>query len=139
MDINGKPSRILIVEDNPMMRTFYQIAFKNYPAELIFAADGQKGYDLARQVEPAMIIMDINLPGMDGLVVTKLIRSDAKLAPVPILAVTARHKDDPALRSHLFNDILFKPVKVDDLRNVVSRFLPDIGDEEDLEITPPAH
>jgi len=130
------PGTILIVEDNPMMRTFYQISLKNLPAQIVFAGDGKKGYDMARQIKPAMIIMDINLPGMDGLVVTKLIRSEPALSQVPILPVTARHKDDPALRAHMFNDILFKPVKVDDLRTSVSRFLPDLGDEEEIEATP---
>ncbi len=127
---------ILIVEDNPMMRTFYQIALKGFPATLVFAADGKKGYDMARQIKPDMIIMDINLPGMDGLVVTKLIRAEPDLSQVPILAVTARHKDDPALRTHMFTEILFKPVKVDDLKNAAVRFLPDAGDDEELGVTP---
>ncbi len=136
MSASDTPGTILIVEDNPMMRTFYQISLKNLPTQIAFAADGKKGYDLARQLLPSMIIMDINLPGMDGLVVTKLIRSEPALADVPILAVTARHRDDPALRAHMFNEILFKPVKVDDLRNAVVRFLPDLGDDDEIEAKP---
>ncbi|MCW5828226.1 MAG: response regulator [Deltaproteobacteria bacterium] len=125
-------STILIVEDNPMMRTFYQLAFKASPIKLAFADHGQKGYDLARQIRPDLIVMDINLPGMDGLVATKLIRADNDLAGVPILAVTARHKEDPSLRTGTFTSILFKPVKVDELRDAVMRLLPDFEGEPDL-------
>ncbi len=81
--------KILIVEDNEQgMELFHDIlAAKGY--HVIEARDGETGVELAKKEKPDLIIMDIQLPGMDGLTATKLIREDPTMNNVCIIAVTA--------------------------------------------------
>jgi CheY-like chemotaxis protein len=83
------PHTVLCVEDNDAnMLVIERISeVNNY--KLIKAADAEEGIQLAREHMPDLILMDINLPGIDGLTATRLIKQDAAIAHIPIIAVTA--------------------------------------------------
>src|SRR2546423_12514342 len=80
---------ILIIEDNE--QTLYLITFilKKHGYEVVQARDGREGIRLASQVIPALILLDIQLPVLDGYAVALELRSNAMLAAVPIIAVTS--------------------------------------------------
>ncbi len=82
-------SKILIVEDNvlnlKLVRTLLQL--KGYV--VIEAMDAETGIRLAKQQSPNLILMDIQLPGLDGLSATRILREDAQTKDIPIVAVTS--------------------------------------------------
>ena len=80
---------ILIIEDNE--QTLYLITFilEKHGYQVIQAHDGREGIELAGRVEPALILLDIQLPLLDGYAVARGLRSNAALANVPIIAVTS--------------------------------------------------
>ena len=80
---------ILIIEDNE--QTLYLLTFilKKHEYEVVQARDGRAGIELAGRVELALILLDIQLPVLDGYAVARELRSNAALADVPIIAVTS--------------------------------------------------
>ncbi|MGB5423796.1 MAG: response regulator [Desulfobacterales bacterium] len=79
---------ILVIEDNELnmklMRGIFQLG--NY--RIIEAVDAETGMRLAREHRPFLILMDIQLPGMDGLKATRIIKSDSELKDIPVVALT---------------------------------------------------
>jgi signal transduction histidine kinase/ActR/RegA family two-component response regulator len=81
---------VLYIEDNPMnLRLMQQIFAARKNLELRDADTGERGIELARSELPALILMDINLPGMDGYAALSVLKSDSKTAHIPVIAITA--------------------------------------------------
>jgi two-component system, cell cycle response regulator DivK len=80
---------ILIVEDNDLNMKLFHALLETRGYNVLQARDGMEGLRLARLHHPDLIIMDIQLPGVSGLVVAKSIKEDAELKDIPIIAVTA--------------------------------------------------
>ena len=120
-----KPPLILIVEDNELnINTISSyLAAKGYRP--IVAADGQSAIDLTQKHHPDLILMDIQMPGMDGLEAIACIRQDPQLAEIPIVALTALAMDgdrDKCLSAGA-NDYLTKPVKLKQLNQTIQQWL----------------
>lgn len=82
--------RILIIEDNPTnMKLAADVLKKTRKHDILEATNADKGIVLAREHVPDLIIMDIHMPGMDGLTATRLLKSDDKTRHIKIVAVTA--------------------------------------------------
>ncbi len=113
---------VLIVEDNSFMKTFYQKALRDLPVEFHFAEDGEEAVRQAVDKRPALILMDINLPKMDGVAATIEIRSSAGFEEIVVIAVSARNQD-AYTDSARFNEFVPKPVRVDQLREAVIKYL----------------
>ena len=84
-----KKKRILIVEDNGANLYLISFILKNSGYEVIQAREGTKGVALAIKEKPDLIIMDIQLPDIDGLEATRLIRASEADAKIPIIALTS--------------------------------------------------
>ena len=82
--------KILLVEDNPATIDVIQKELEFLGYDPIVAEDGKRAVELATSEMPALIIMDISLPKMDGLEASYLIRKNPKTQSIPILAATAR-------------------------------------------------
>ena len=80
---------ILVIEDNDLNMKLFQTLLEMRGYGVLPARDGKEGLRLARAHRPDLIIMDIQLPGVSGLVVAKSIKDDADLKEIPIIAVTA--------------------------------------------------
>ena len=86
----GTQSTVLYIEDNPMnLRLMQQIFAGRDNLELRHAETAETGIALAQAHPPALILMDINLPGMDGYVALKALQADARTADIPVIAITA--------------------------------------------------
>jgi CheY-like chemotaxis protein len=89
MGENSKKKRILIIEDNPLnlklVRTLLEIA----GVEVLEAIDGESGVAIALVEQPDLILMDIQLPGIDGLEATAQIKKNSMSSHIPIIAVTS--------------------------------------------------
>jgi CheY-like chemotaxis protein len=82
-------SRILIIEDNEQNLYLITFLLEKNKYEVIQARNGRQGIDLAKHVNPTIILLDIQLPEMDGYTVAKELRNNPELADVPIVAVTS--------------------------------------------------
>ncbi|NJD34117.1 MAG: response regulator [Betaproteobacteria bacterium] len=113
---DGTPLRtVLYVEDNPAnLELVEQLIARRPELGLLSAADGNLGIEFARVYQPAVILMDINLPGISGLDAMRILRADPITAHIPIIALSANavpHDIEKALQAGFF-DYLTKPIKV---------------------------
>lgn len=81
--------RILMIEDNEQNRYLASFLLEASDWKMFQAEDGPSGLELARTVDPALILLDIQLPGMDGYAVARALRAEPGSASVPIVAVTS--------------------------------------------------
>ena len=81
--------KILVVEDNDRNRRLLRILLKSKGYEIIEAATGEEAINYLKNQKPDLILMDVQLPKMDGLELTQKIKSDKETADIPIVAVTA--------------------------------------------------
>ena len=82
-------TRILLVEDNPENRDMLSRRLIRRGYEIEFAEDGEEAVRKAREASPALILMDLSLPVMDGWEATRRIKADAATAAIPVIALTA--------------------------------------------------
>ncbi|WP_373545546.1 response regulator [Chamaesiphon sp.] len=119
------PPLILIVEDNELnINTISSyLTVKGYRP--IVAGDGQSAIELTQKHHPDLILMDIQMPGMDGLEAISRIRQDPQLAEIPIIALTAlaMEGDRDKCLSAGANDYLTKPVKLKQLNQTIQQWL----------------
>ena len=80
---------LLLIEDNEQNRYLVTYLMQARNWNVIHAADGPTGIDKARESRPVLILLDIQLPGMDGYEVAERLRKDPELAEIPIIAVTS--------------------------------------------------
>ena len=81
--------RILVIEDNEQNLYLVTFILEKHGYEVVQARDGRQGIELASQVNPALILLDIQLPVMDGYAVARELKANSALADVPIVAVTS--------------------------------------------------
>ncbi|MBI5958154.1 MAG: response regulator [Chloroflexi bacterium] len=82
-------TRILIIEDDEQSRYLLSVILEHHGYQVIQACDGYEGIEAAKQARPALILLDLLLPGLDGYAVAQKLRRDSAFTRVPILAVTA--------------------------------------------------
>jgi PAS domain S-box-containing protein len=106
---------VLLVEDNPANQALVEQLIERRPdLRLLCAADGDVGIEFARSHAPALILMDINLPGINGLDAMKILRADPATAHIPIIALSANavpRDVEQALAAGFFS-YLTKPIRV---------------------------
>lgn len=81
--------KILLVEDNEMNRDMLSRRLSRNGFEMVMAVNGQEGVDLARSEKPALILMDMSLPVLDGWEATRRVKADPETAAIPVIALTA--------------------------------------------------
>ena len=120
-------SLILLVEDNEMNRDMLSRRLKRKGFELVYAEDGVAAVENAKQHLPALILMDVSLPEMDGLEATKLIKRDPATANIPIIALTAHAMDGDRERCLAAgcNDYDTKPIELSRLLEKMKALLPE--------------
>ncbi len=119
--------RILLVEDNAINRKLATKLLEKKGAEVICAENGEKSIEILRKEQVDLVLMDVQMPIMDGFEATKVIREleDEKLRNIPIIAMTAhalKGDRDRCIVSGM-NDYLSKPIKADELYEKVSKWL----------------
>jgi two-component system cell cycle response regulator DivK len=119
------PGRILVVEDNPKNLKLVRDVLRYSGYEVIEATSGEDGVRLAASEEPDLILMDLQLPGIDGTEALRRIRADKQSRAVPVVAVTAFAMDDD--RAHAFasgfTGYVEKPISVRLLPQQIRDFL----------------
>ena len=122
-------AKILYIEDNP--QNFYLVNFilKAKGHEVTWAHDGQEGLKTAASLKPDLVLLDIQLPGMDGYAVAKAFRADPALAATPIIALTsyAMAGDRQKALGAGCNGYIEKPLNPKTFADQVREFLPGGG------------
>ncbi len=136
-DINFEPSKILIAEDmesNRMVISGYLMQYKNI--QIIEAENGKQALELAMQHKPDLILMDINMPVMNGVQAISKLRQSDETKPIPIIALTAyAMKEQTRSLEKITNGYLKKPVSKQDLINMIARFLKNEQNQSAQDIT----
>lgn len=114
---NGQPYRILLADDNEDNIGLFQDYLQAIGFQVIVVRNGKEAIERIQEEQPHLILMDIQMPVMDGLEATRRLRADAMLAPIPIIAVTslAMPGDRERCLEAGANDYLSKPVHLDKL------------------------
>lgn len=117
--------RILLIEDNAQNRYLANFLLEARGWEMVHAEDGPTGVALAATVDPALILLDIQLPGMDGYAVAQALRSDPGLRSIPIIAVTsyAMAGDRERCLAAGCNGYIEKPIDPQTFADEVERYL----------------
>ncbi len=122
---NYKHQRILLVEDNEINREVAIELLTSMNLEVTIASNGQEGLELAMSEPFDLILMDIQMPVMDGLTATRCIRTESTLQNIPIIAMTANAMNsdyDKSLAAGM-NDHLSKPIEMEKLIKTLNRWL----------------
>ena len=118
-------SRILVIEDNSKNLKLVRDVLQYCGYEVVEAITGEDGVRLAREVSPDLILMDLQLPGIDGAEALRQIRQHRHMRQVPVVAVTAFAMDDDRRKAFDsgFNGYVEKPISVRSLPQQVQDFL----------------
>jgi two-component system cell cycle response regulator DivK len=118
---------ILIVEDNPMNLKLAQDLLESEGYRTLCAGNAEEGIELAAAHAPDLVLMDVQLPGMDGDEALELLRDRAETSAIPVVALTAfAMKDDRARFLGVgFDGYLEKPIDVVEFRLQIRGFLQD--------------
>jgi DNA-binding NarL/FixJ family response regulator len=113
---------ILIIEDEPLMRRNLAIALQQCKFDVVEAADGHDGTELARTRQPDLIVCDVTMPGKDGYAVLRELRSDPKTSGIPFIFLTGKteRSDFRAGMNLGADDYLPKPVSRGDLLTAIN-------------------
>ena len=121
--------RVLLVEDNEMNRDMLSRRLSRKGFEVLLALDGQQALDLAQQEQPALILMDMSLPVLDGWEATRRLKADPATAGIPVVGLTAHAMDgdrEKCLQAGC-DDYDTKPIDLPRLLNKMSEQLQRIG------------
>ena len=106
--------KILLVEDNEMNRDMLSRRLERKGYSVVIAVDGQQGVDMALSEAPALILMDMSLPVIDGWEATRRIKADARTKQIPVIALTAHamEGDEEKAKAAGCDDYDVKPVEL---------------------------
>ncbi len=121
------PIRILCVEDNPQNLRLVRKILKHAGYEVLEAIDGLSGLETAVDEQPDLILMDVNLPDIDGLEVTTQLKRMPEVGQTPIIALTANamYGDEERCLAAGCDDYLAKPINRSGLLETVGKHVPE--------------
>lgn len=117
--------KILVIEDNRQNRSLLKDVLNYYGYEVIEAENGKVGTELAREHRPGLILMDIQMPVMDGLTATRILKSDPETKDIAILSLSSFSLNDDA-KDFLeagFDGFVPKPIDIRTLPELVKKYL----------------
>ncbi len=118
-------TRVLVVEDNAANLKLASLLLAHAGHTVVSAVDAESGLTIARQTRPDLVLMDVQLPGMDGLAATALLKSDPATAGIPIIALTAMAMKDDQVRAEMAgcDAWIAKPLRYRELYAAIDRLL----------------
>ena len=118
-------AKVLIIEDNPANMTLATFLLQSAGHSVLAARDAETGLTLARAEQPDLVLMDIQLPGMDGLEATALLKRDEATREIPVVALTAlaMKGDEERIRAAGCDGYIAKPLAYRDFLATISSHL----------------
>ncbi len=122
---NGSAKTVLVVEDNELNMKLFHDLLEAHGYNILQTKDGMDALRIAREHTPDLILMDIQLPEVSGLEVTKWIKEDEDLKSIPVIAVTAfaMKGDEEKIREGGCEAYIAKPISVTNFLETVRKFL----------------
>lgn len=122
---DAKKIRVLVVEDNFMNKVLVKELLTMHGYEVFEAGNGMEAVEMAESLVPDIVLMDINLPEMDGMEATRIIKEKEHLKGIPILALTASAMkgDEEKFLREGFDGYVPKPIKLEVLIKELDRCL----------------
>jgi two-component system, cell cycle response regulator DivK len=122
---NGAQKTVMIVEDNELNMRLFNDVLDAYGYRTVGTREGLQALELAREHRPDLILMDIQLPEVSGLDLTKWIKADDELSGIPVVAVTAfaMRGDEERIREGGCEAYISKPISVSSFIETVRRFI----------------
>ncbi|HEX4310470.1 MAG TPA: response regulator [Acidobacteriaceae bacterium] len=121
---------VLIADDRPASRELLRLVLERAGYAVIEAEDGNQALDQTRSGNPDLVLMDLQMPGLDGYEVLAALRSDPRFTTLPVLALTASamRGDRENILAAGFTDYLAKPAGPELLRETVARLLDEAAE-----------
>jgi two-component system cell cycle response regulator DivK len=118
-------SRVLVIEDNADNMLLTVMLLQSVGHEVLTAVDAEAGLTLARQEHLDLILMDVQLPGMDGLAATALLKADEATRGIPVVALTAlaMKGDEERIRAAGCDGYIAKPMRMHEFLAAVAMYL----------------
>ena len=118
-------AKILVVEDNPTNMNLAKFLLEQAGHSVLIARDAEVGLTLAREEQPNLILMDMQLPGMDGLEATMRLKRDKATRAIPVIALTAlaMKGDEERIRAAGCDGYIAKPMRYQEFLAAVSGLL----------------
>ena len=115
----------MIVEDNELNMKLFNDLLEAHGYETVITKDGTKALDLAMEAMPDLVLMDIQLPEVSGLDITKQIKENDNLKDIPIIAVTAfaMKGDEDKIREAGCNGYISKPIAISTFMETIKEYL----------------
>jgi two-component system cell cycle response regulator DivK len=131
---------VLIVEDNELNMKLFHDLLEAHGIDTIECSNGLEVLKIAREKKPDLILMDIQLPEVSGLDVTRWLKDDPSLKDIPVIAVTAfaMKGDEEKIREGGCEDYISKPISVTRFLDVIQKYLGEVHIQPPPPITPPA-
>ncbi len=119
------PKTVMIVEDNELNMKLFNDLLESRGYQVIQTRNGMEALDLARAHMPDLILMDIQLPEVSGLVVTKWLKDDDQLAHIPVVAVTAfaMKGDEERILQGGCEGYISKPISVSHFLETIAQYI----------------
>jgi len=119
--------RILVVDDDPRLLHIVEMYLSIEGYDVVTAENGEDGLKEAEAARPDLVILDIMMPGMDGIEACRRIRTNAETQSVPVVMFSALSSDDDVERARLAgaNHLITKPFNLVGLGSVVNTFFPE--------------
>ncbi len=119
------PKTILIVEDNELNMKLFQDLLEAHGYDTLQTRNGKDAFAMAKAEKPDLILMDIQLPEVSGLEVTKWIKEDDNIKAIPVIAVTAfaMKGDEQKILDGGCEDYIAKPISVANFLDTVQKYL----------------
>jgi CheY-like chemotaxis protein len=126
--MSGK--KILIIEDNPINMELVTDILKVAGYRILQAENAEEGIALAKVEKPVLILMDISLPGMDGLTATQILKQDPITKDIPIIALTAHAMkgDEEKILAAGCTGYISKPIDTRTLPKIITHFIESTED-----------
>lgn len=125
MTMNGQAKTVLIVEDNELNMKLFHDLLEAHGYGILQTKDSMEALRIAREHHPELILMDIQLPEVSGLEVTKWLKENDDLKSIPVVAVTAfaMKGDEEKIREGGCEAYIAKPISVSNFLQTVERFI----------------
>lgn len=120
---------VLIVEDNDLNMKLFRDLIEAHGYRTLHTRDGRDVLEIVRSKKPNLILMDIQLPEVSGIEVTKWLKADAELRAIPVVAITAfaMKGDEEKIRAGGCEDYLAKPISVASFLAMIRKYLEPAG------------
>jgi two-component system cell cycle response regulator DivK len=122
-------ARVLVIEDNVSNMKLATFLLESAGHTVLAATDAEAGIATAQAERPDLVLMDVQLPGMDGLQATALLKADAETRSIPVIALTAlaMKGDAERIQSAGCDGYIAKPMAYREFLETVERFLPGVA------------